>query len=50
MTPMLTFLEYFVERRTALIILCLLYAAIIVSCCMLLNGLPSEAMRYLDIH
>jgi hypothetical protein len=49
-TPILAFLESYFRRRTSLIILCLLYAALIVSCCMVLNGLPSEPMRYLDLH
>ncbi len=49
MTPILAFLECYLGRRTSLIILCLFYAALIVSCCMVIGRLSDEPMRYLDI-
>lgn len=49
MTPIFAFLETYFGRRTSLVMLCLLYAIIIVLCCMAIGALSPGPMRYLDL-
>ena len=50
MTPILAFLERYLGSLAARIILCLLYASMIVGSCMTIGRLPPEPMRYVDMH
>lgn len=49
MTPILAFLERRFGSRISLVLLCLLYASIMVSCCMVVGRLAPTPMRYLDV-
>jgi hypothetical protein len=49
MTPILAFLQGYLGRRTSLVVLCLLYAGIIMSCVMVMGYLSPTPIRYLDM-
>jgi hypothetical protein len=42
-------LEHYLGRQASIVALCLLYAAIILACTMLLGRLAPEPMIYLDM-
>lgn len=50
MTPILAFLEHHFGLVVARVILCLLYASIIVACFVVIGRPPTNPMRYLDMH